>query len=463
MNRQPIASSSNRSKRGPLLVAALGVLLISQFTNIAELRAEQTNSAAEANTESHALDRWLNERMEPTLELYTWLHAHPELSFHEEKTAAKLAGLWKSVGLDVTSDVGGHGIVGVLKNGDGPTVMLRTDLDALPVTEQTPVPYASTQTATRADGSSTGIMHACGHDIHMTSLTTAIQWLASHTEAWSGTLVAIGQPAEERGAGAKAMLQDGLFDRFPRPDFALAMHVSADSAVGEIGLRPGYSMANVDSVDITMKGRGGHGSAPHTTIDPITQAAELVMSLQMIVSREVSPTEPAVVTVGSIHGGTKHNVIGNECALQLTVRSYSQEVREKVLAAIRRRTFAIAQANDAPEPDYHVSEGTPSLKNDAELASRIRDCFQTRFGKENILEIDPSMGGEDFSRYGLAGVPILMYRIGSVSRARLDRFKNLGIPPASLHSAVYYPDAQETLSVSVPAMISAALELMPKK
>jgi hippurate hydrolase len=404
---------------------------------------------------------WLDSNMPQMLQLYTWLHANPEVSFEEKMTAAKLAEQWRASGLDVTTNVGGHGIVGILKNGDGPTVMLRTDLDGLPVTEQTPVSYASTQTTIREDGSSTGIMHACGHDIHMTNLTTVAQWMAEHRNAWSGNLMFIGQPAEERGAGAKAMLEDGLFERFPRPDFALAMHVSSDTATGEIGIRAGFALANVDSVDITMKGRGGHGSAPHTTVDPITQAAELVMSLQMIVSREVSPIEPAVVTVGSIHGGTKHNIIGNDCKLQLTVRSYSQEVREKVLAAIRRRALAVAQAHDAPEPEILVSEGTPSLKNDAELAARIGGLFRKQFGNENIIDDEPSMGGEDFSRYGIAGVPILMYRVGSVSRARLDRFEKLGIPPASLHSAVYYPDAEETLRVSVPAMISAVLELLP--
>jgi len=403
---------------------------------------------------------WLDQQMPATIGLYQWLHAHPEVSFEEEQTAAKLAGLWRAAGLEVTEGVGGHGIVGILSNGEGPTVMLRTDLDALPVTEQTPVPYASTQTTVREDGSTTGIMHACGHDIHMTNVTAVVQWLASHRDAWAGTLMVIGQPAEERGAGAKAMLEDGLFERFPRPDYALAMHVSADTAVGEIGIRPGYALANVDSVDITMKGRGGHGSAPHTTIDPITQAADLVMSLQMIVSREIAPIEPAVVTVGSIHGGTKHNIIGNDCKLQLTVRSYSSEVRAKVLAAIRRRTFAVAEAHNAPKPDYSVSEGTPSLKNDAELAARMRRVFSDRLGPDNVLEDEPSMGGEDFSRYGIEGVPILMYRVGSVNRNRLDRFEKLGIPPASLHSAVYYPDAQETLAVSIPAMIDAVLELI---
>ncbi|MCM2373529.1 amidohydrolase [Aporhodopirellula aestuarii] len=453
-------ATSNRSARLQSLV--LPLLLFASLVWGPRLAADDAN-ATPVSTHRSAVDvnSWLDEQMLDTLKLYTWLHAHPEVSFEEEQTAAKLAGIWREAGLEMTTGVGGHGIVGVFKNGDGPVVMLRTDLDGLPVTEQTPVAYASTQTTKLEDGSTTGIMHACGHDVHMTNLTKVIQWMMQHQDAWSGTLLAIGQPAEERGAGAKAMLDDGLFERFPRPDYALAMHCSADTATGEIGLRAGYSLANVDSIDITMKGRGGHGSAPHTTIDPIVQAAELVMSLQMIVSREVSPIEPAVVTVGSIHGGTKHNIIGNDCHLQLTVRSYSQEVREKVLAAIKRRAFAVAQAHGASEPIYVISEGTPSLKNDEELAARMRELFSEQFGSENILEDDPSMGGEDFSRYGIAGVPILMYRVGTVSRARLDRFEKLGIPPASLHSAIYYPDAEETFRVSVPAMITAVLDLMP--
>lgn len=464
MTAQPIRFSRHNAIHLSRFAIVLPILLAPMLGCFAELHAGDAKPASVTKTQAQGtVDEWLGAKMSDALELYTWLHAHPELSFEEQKTAAKLAALWKSAGLEVTANVGGHGIVGLLKNGEGPVVMLRTDLDALPVTEATPLPFASTQTSTREDGSTTGIMHACGHDIHMTNLTTVVQWLALHRDAWSGTLVAIGQPAEERGAGAKAMLEDGLFERFPRPDYAVAMHVSSDIATGQIGIRPGYAMANVDSVDITMKGRGGHGSAPHTTIDPITQAAELVMSLQLIVSREISAIEPAVVTVGSIHGGTKHNIIGNDCKLQLTVRSYSPEVREKVLAAIRRRTLAIAQANDAPEPEYSFSEGTPSLKNDADLAARIRKVFNSRFGAENILATDASMGGEDFSRYGIAGVPILMFRVGSVSQARLDRFAQLGIPPASLHSASYYPDAEATLAVSVPAMISAVLDLMPAK
>ncbi len=460
MNDQTHISLRSRWAVIPL-VTVLATLSCCITGPVAADDAKSNAAVASSAEKSDNVSHWLDKRITKVLQLYTWLHAHPELSFEEKETAGKLAGLWRDAGFDVTEHVGGYGIVGVLKNGDGPTVMLRTDLDALPVTEQTPVPYASTRTVARQDGSSTGVMHACGHDIHMTNLTTVLQWLAEHRDAWSGTMVAIGQPAEEHGAGAKAMLEDGLFERFPRPDYALAIHVASDMATGQIGVRPGFSKANVDSVDITMKGRGGHGSAPHTTIDPIVQAAELVMSLQMIVSREIAPIEPAVITVGSIHGGTKHNVIGNDCTLQLTVRSYSPEIRKQLLDAIRRRAFGIAATYAAPEPEVLFSDGTPSLKNDADLAARLRPAFAQQLGAENVLQNEPSMGGEDFSRYGIAGVPILMYQVGSVSQTRLDRFEKLGIPPASLHSAVYYPDAEETLRVSIPAMVSAVLELMP--
>lgn len=460
MNLQSRRTSRSRWFSNSLVMMHVALLSCVVGSIVAEDSKPKT-AVSDSSAIGANVSEWLNQKMPETLELYTWLHAHPEVSFEEKETAAKLAEIWRDAGFEVTANVGGHGIVGVLKNGDGPTVMLRTDLDALPVTEQTPVSYASTQTVAREDGSSTGVMHACGHDIHMTNVTTALQWLAAHRKLWSGTIVAIGQPAEEHGAGAKAMLEAGLFERFPRPDYALAMHVGSDTPTGQISMRPGFSQANVDSVDITMKGRGGHGSAPHTTIDPIVQAAELVVSLQMIVSREIAPIEPAVITVGSIHGGTKHNVIGNDCTLQLTVRSYTPEIREQLLAAIRRRALGIAATHAAPEPDVVLSEGTPSLKNDADLAARMRPIFSALLGPENVIQNEPSMGGEDFSRYGIAGVPILMYQVGSVNQARLDRFAKLGIPPASLHSAVYYPDAEETLRVSVPAMVSAAVELMP--
>ena len=272
----------------------------------------------------------------------------------------------------------------------------------------------------------------------------------------------IGQPAEERGAGARAMLEDGLFRRFPKPDFALALHVSGDRQAGTIGLLPGFALANVDSVDIIVKGRGGHGSQPHTTIDPIVQAAHLIVALQTIVSREVKPIDPAVVTVGAINGGTKHNIIGNECHLQLTVRSYADDVRAALLAAIQRKANAVADSFGAPKPDIEISQGTPSLRNNPELTERMEKVFAATIGEENVARDEPSMGGEDFSRYGRAGVPILMYRLGSVSEKRLNRFKELGVPPPSLHSSQYYPDIEPTLQTGFLTMSAAALELLAK-
>ena len=403
---------------------------------------------------------WIDKQMPELQSTYRWFHENPELSYEEEQTAARIAKIWKDDGFTVTSGVGGHGVVGILKNGEGPTLMLRCDLDGLPVTERTQLPYASTKRVELANGTNAGVMHACGHDIHMTNLIGVARYLSQHRREWSGTLMLVAQPAEERGGGARAMLKDGLFERFPRPDYAIALHVGADKRAGAVGVLAGYAMANVDSVDITLKGRAGHGSAPHTSIDPVVQAAELVVALQTIVSREVDPIEPAVVTVGSIHGGTKHNVIGSECHLQLTVRTYSEQVRAQVLEAIKRKAKAIAILNRAPEPDIKIDTGTPSLKNDGQLAARVRKIFMDTIGDDNVGQDPPSMGGEDFSRYGRAGVPILMYRLGSVSQKRLDRFEQLGVPPPSLHSDTYYPDVEPTLRTGISTMTAAALDLL---
>lgn len=404
--------------------------------------------------------QWINQNLDETVQLYQHFHAHPELSFHEEKTAARLAAEWRSIGARVTEGVGGHGVVAVLSNGDGPTLMLRTDMDALPVREKTGLVYASRVRETDQNGTEVDVMHACGHDIHMANIVAVARYMAAHKERWRGTLLMIGQPAEERGAGAKAMLDDGLFERFQKPDYALALHVDAFSPCGQVGYRMGFSQANVDSVDITVKGRGGHGAHPHTTVDPIVQAAELVLSLQTIVSREVEPIAPAVITVGSIHGGTKHNIISDSCHLQLTVRSYSNEVRRLLLESIRRKAEAVAMAYGGSEPEVKISEGTPSLWNDHELAQRVSAVFRRSLGDENVKVSDQSMGGEDFSRYGKAGVPILMFRLGAVDGKRLERFEQLGQSPPSLHSPMFYPDAAETLVTGVTVMASAALELL---
>ena len=361
----------------------------------------------------------------------------------------------------VTANVGGQGVVGVLKNGPGKTLLLRTDLDGLPVEEQTGLPYASKVRTKDERGATVGVMHACGHDLHITNLVGVARYLAANTETWSGTLVIIGQPAEEKGQGAQAMIDDGLFSRFPRPDYAVALHVGSDLAPGKLEYRAGYSQANVDSVDITIKGRGGHGAAPDTTIDPVVIAARLVIDLQSIVAREIKPTDPAVVTVGSIHGGSKHNIIGDDCKLQLTVRSYTPEVREKLLAAIRRKALAAAASSAAPEPLVEVSEGTPALFNDPELTARVTKVMKQELGEENVTEAKLSMGGEDFSQYGLAGVPICMYRLGTVDQKRLDEFKSKNEPPPSLHSPLFYPDAEASLRVSVPVMAAIAIDLLP--
>jgi hippurate hydrolase len=407
---------------------------------------------------------WYVENAESLLELYRHLHQHPELSNHEKETAARMAQELRDLGAKVTMDVGGHGVVGVLENGPGKVLMLRADMDALPVAEQTDLPYASKVRTKDDRGSTVGVMHACGHDVHMTNLIGVARYLASHRDQWSGTAVLLFQPAEEIGGGAESMLADGLFKRFPRPDFAVALHVSADTPVGQLGFRAGSSMANVDSVDIVIKGRGGHGASPEATIDPIVIAAKLVLDLQTIVSREMKPIHPAVVTVGSIHAGTKHNVISDECRLQLTLRSLTPEVRKQLQDAVRRKTLAAAASAGAPDPLIEISEGTPALHNDPELTNRVAGTLKKMFGDKNVIEGDPVMGGEDFGRYGLAGVPICMFRLGSVSQKRLDEFTARGVPPLSLHSPLYYPDIAETLAVGVPAMTTVALDLLsPKK
>lgn len=421
-------------------------------------------SLLSASAPAHAATpaEWTKEHLKELIEVYRDLHAHPELSFEEKETAARVAAAWKAAGFEVTTGVGGHGVVAILKNGDGPILMLRTDLDGLPVTEKTGLVFASQVRVKDATGVEVGTMHACGHDVHMTNLIGVARYMAAHKDAWAGTLMLIGQPAEERGAGAKAMLDDGLFTRFPKPDLAVALHVDSTLAAGKVAVRTGFSLANVDSVDITVRGRGGHGAHPEATIDPIVQAAELVLSLQTIVSREVKAIEPAVVTVGSIHAGTKHNIIPDSCHLQLTVRSYSDGVRDKLLGSIARRAKAIAQAYDAPEPEIAISEGTPALWNDERLTGRVRSVVEKTIGQEQLELGEPSMGGEDFSRYGKAGVPIVMYRLGAIDAKRLARFKELGVPPPALHSPEFYPDIELTLTTGLTTMCDVALELLKK-
>jgi hippurate hydrolase len=404
---------------------------------------------------------WVTDNLSSLVELYRQLHQTPELSLQEKKTAARMAEELRALGVKVTTDVGGHGVVGVLENGTGKVLMLRSDMDALPVAEQTKLPYASKVRAQDSRGATVPVMHACGHDVHMTNLIGVARYLAANRDRWSGTVVFLFQPAEELGAGAEAMLNDGLMARFPRPDYGIALHVAADVPAGKVNYRAGFALANVDSMDIVVKGRGGHGASPESTIDPIVIAARLVLDLQTIVSREMKPIDPAVVTVGSIHAGTKHNIISDECRLQLTLRSLTPEVRKQLQEAVRRKALAAAASAGAPEPSVVVSEGTPAMYNDPDLTARVAETLKRALGEGNTLHADPAMGGEDFGRYGLAGVPICMFRLGAASQKRLDEFASRQMPPPSLHSPVFYPDDVElTLVTGVTAMASVALDLL---
>jgi amidohydrolase len=398
--------------------------------------------------------------------LYKHLHSHPELSFHEEQTAARLAKELRNLGFEVTEKVGGHGIVGVFKNGPGPTVLVRTDMDALPVTERTSLPYASKVRVRDKNDQEVGVMHACGHDMHMTCWTGTARVLVGLKDRWSGTLVFIGQPAEEVGAGARGMLEAGLFRLFPKPDYALALHCDGSRPHGTVAFTDGMALANVDSVDILVKGRGGHGSAPHTTVDPVVLAARIVLDLQTIVSRESNPLDPVVVTVGSIHGGTKHNIIPDEVRLQLTVRTTKDATRKHTLEAIERIAKAAAVGARAPEPvvKFDPSEFTPALVNDSKLTRRTIGVLREVLGQDNIMERPLVMGGEDFGRYGKAGVPIFLYFLGTQPPEKVAEAAREGATPLpSLHSDLFYPVPEPTIKTGVLTMSMAVLDLLGKK
>ncbi len=411
----------------------------------------------------------LNREYPSLARLYEDLHAHPELSYHEERTARKLAGELSQLGLDVTTKVGTNGVVGVLRNGPGPTILVRADLDALPVKEQTGLAYASHARATNDLGIEVDVMHACGHDLHITALVGTARLLARLKDAWSGTAVFIGQPAEERSGGAKAMLADGLFTRFPQPDFCLALHVNAELPAGAIGVAEGFFMANVDALDITIRGVGGHGAWPHKTKDPIVLAAETVIALQTIVSRETDPLDSAVVTVGSIHGGTKHNVIPDEVKLEVTVRSLTDDVRTHTLEAIKRIVRGQAIAAGIPEARLPLvephEEPLPALYNNPELTRTLAAVFRDLLGEKNVVNRRPSMGGEDFSEYGRTAkkVPICMFWLGSVEPERIKQSERSGQALPSLHSSLYHPQPEPTITIGVRAMTAAVMHLAAKK
>jgi amidohydrolase len=407
---------------------------------------------------------------------YKMLHAAPELSHHEEKTAAFVASQLRALGFTVTERVGkyavaeltGYGVVAVMKNGNGPTVLVRTELDALPVEEKTGLPYASTVKTKNDAGQDVSVMHACGHDIHITSFLGTAKVLAALKDRWHGTLVMIGQPAEETVTGARAMLADGLYARFPKPDFALALHDSADLEAGKVTYFPGYAMASATSVDLVIRGLGGHGARPETTKDPVVIAAQMVLALQTIISRETSALDPAVITVGSIHGGTKRNIIPDEVTLQLTIRTYKEEVRQHILASIERIAKNLALAAGVPEDRAPIlkvieSEGAPSTYNDPELSERIAAAIGRTIGKDNVIKAQPLMVSEDFGRLSLDHkIPAFMFWLGAVEPAKVEASRKSGKPLPSLHSSTFEPLPEPTLRTGIKSMSAAVMELMKK-
>ena len=411
------------------------------------------------------------------LGMYKDMHTHPELSGQEQRTAALVAKELRAAGCEVTEHLGkyensklkAYGVVGVMKNGDGPTVLVRTDTDALPVEEETGLPYASKVVAKNDEGKDVHVMHACGHDVHVAAFIGTARALAKLKDHWHGTIVFVAQPAEEIGAGARALLKDGLYDRLGKPNFALGFHDKADIPAGHIGVTEGYTSANVDFVDVTVRGIGGHGAYPHKIKDPIVLAAEIINTWQTIVSRENNPLDPVVLTVGSIHGGTKHNVIPDEVKMQLTVRTYKSEVRERVLADIDRIAKGCAAAAGMPAelaPIVSVSKdpNTIAAYNNPELTKRLVAIWKKSLGDENVEMVDPTMGGDDFSEYSLPDhcIPAVYFHFGAVDPAKIEEFKKAGKELPTLHSSKFAPVPEPTIRTGMIGMIAAVLDLMKK-
>ena len=417
---------------------------------------------------SQVPDRLVRAELNSLTEFYKDLHANPELSYFEKNTSAKIAARLRSAGFEVSYPVGKYpvdkytcyGVVAVMKNGEGPTVLVRADMDALPIEEKTGLEWASRVRMQDIGGEEVGVMHACGHDMHSTVLVGTASLLSQLKSEWSGTLIVIGQTAEERGGGARALLAGGLYERWPVPDYALALHVDPGVEAGKAGYCPGWAMANVDMLNITIRGVGAHGARPHQGRDPVVIAAQVINALQTIVSREINPVDAGVVTVGSIHGGSKHNIIPDEVKLQLTVRSFTEEVRSKILASIERITLNTCRAAGVPEDRLPVVTGgveyTPALYNDPELAASTAKALERALGENNVVRIRPTTGGEDFSEYGRTEhkVPIFMFRLGSAEPGS-DPTNGPG-----LHSPLYKPALETAVATGVKAMTAAVLNLM---
>ena len=414
-----------------------------------------------ATSSAQTIDQLIDQQMPSLMSTYKHLHAAPELSMQEKKTSEFVASQLRALGFDVTYPFGQYvepnatcyGVIAVMKNGNGPTVLVRSDMDALPVEEQTGAAYVS---------QNKGVMHACGHDIHMTTLLGTAKVLTELKSKWHGTVMLVGQPAEEVVKGADAMLRAGIYDKVGKPDFIIALHDNANMPAGQIGWFPGYFMASADSVNVTIRGMGGHGASPQSTKDPVVMAAEFITALQTIVSRETSPLDSAVVTVGSIHGGAKRNVIPDEVQLLMTVRTYKPGVRKQVLASIERiaRGIALAAgvpADRAPVVEVLAGESTDATWNDPALSERLAKALTRDMGAANVVKMDPLMVSEDFGRFALdRKIPATMLNVGAVDPARIASGERL----PSLHSSQFLPVAEPTLRGGIKAMVVSSLELL---
>ena len=438
------------------------------FSSAATAQTGATPAAASPAPVANEISSQISRDMGDLMTLYRELHAHPELSEQESATAAKLARRLKAMRFDVTEKVGGTGVVAVMKNGEGPVLLIRADMDGLPVTEQTGLPFASKVRTKTVDGIETGVMHACGHDTHMTAFIETAQLLSSRKDRWRGTLVMILQPAEEVGRGARAMLDDGLYTRFPHPTHAIAFHDAANLPAGVIGYTPGYTLANVDSIDIVVRGTGGHGAYPQTAKDPIVLGARIVGALQTLVSREQDPLDPAVVTVGSFVSGAKHNIIPDEAKLLLTVRSYSDETRERLISGIQRIARGEAIAAGVPDDRMPIvsvkDEFTPAAFNPPAFANEMAGLLKAHFPEGRVIEAKPSMGGEDFGRYYRADKSLnsFIFWVGGVPADQIAKAAAGQLTLPSLHSPFWAPEADKVIATASEAMTVLALNILKR-
>lgn len=407
------------------------------------------------------------DKLYPALDkLYKHLHQNPEISLQEKETSARMADELKKAGYEVSTGIGGYGVIGVLKNGPGPVLLIRTDMDALPMEEKTGLPYASTKKTIGNDGKETFVAHSCGHDIHMSVFVGTAQLMAANKQFWRGTLLMVGQPSEENGMGAWNMLNDGLYSRFPHPDYAIALHDDPFLPAGSLGYKSGALMAGVDMMNVTVYGEGAHGAAPHKGIDPIVLSAQMIQAYQTIVSRRIAPTDPAVVTVGSIHGGTVHNIIPDQVMMQLTLRSYSPAVREEMISSVKRISENLAKAAGLPDskmPTYWIREPhTPALLNDDALTQQMVKVFKANFDESKVVPVEAQMIGEDFSRFGMQDrkIPITMFFLGANDPTFLEKAKAEGLEIPGLHSPYFAPVPEPTIKSGIKAMSLFAMDIL---